>query len=66
MKVHKPVRWKEGMFLRPQHFQQYDRYLESREARRIQALEQHHWGLLHCEIDENSLNNYVFNIFYPF
>jgi type VI secretion system protein ImpJ len=62
MKVHKPVRWKEGMFLRPQHFQQHDRYLESREARRLQAVEQYHWGLLHCEIDENSLNNYVFNV----
>jgi len=62
MKVLKPVRWKEGMFLRPQHFQQYDRYLESREARRLQAIEHHHWGLLNFEIDENSLNNYVFNV----
>jgi len=62
MKTLKPMRWKEGMFLRPQHFQQYDLYLESREVSRFQALESCDWGLLGCEIDSDSLNNFVFKL----
>ena len=38
MKIVKPVRWKEGMFLRPQHFQQLDLYLEARENCRLAAV----------------------------
>ena len=60
MKVLKPMRWKEGMFLRPHHFQQYDLYLESRETSRLHALERYAWGLLHMEVDPDSLNNFVF------
>ena len=52
MKVAKPIRWKGGMFLRPQHFQQYDCYLENRESSRMQAVESLHWGLLHLDVDE--------------
>ena len=51
MKVLKPMRWKEGMFLRPQHFQHYDLYLESREVNRFHAAESYYWGLLRMEID---------------
>ena len=29
MSTLKPLRWREGMFLRPQHFQQYDLFLEA-------------------------------------
>lgn len=58
----KPLRWREGMFLRPQHFQQYDLFLEQRESQRLRALEQHAWGVLHVEVDESSLSNYVFKI----
>ena len=62
MKVLKPMRWKEGMFLRPQHFQQYDLYLENREFSRFQSLESFGWGLLQCEIDEDALTNFVFDV----
>jgi len=62
MKLHKPMRWKEGMFLRPQHFQQYDLFIESREISRFMAVESHAWGLLRMDVDENALDNYVFNL----
>jgi type VI secretion system protein ImpJ len=62
MKIVKPVRWKEGMFLRPHHFQQYDLYLEARESCRLHSVESHEWGLLHAELDEDALANFVLNI----
>ena len=62
MKLIKPMRWKEGMFLRPQHFQQYDLYLENREFSRFQSLQSCGWGLLQLEIDEEALGNFVFNV----
>lgn len=62
MKHLKPVRWKEGMFLRPQHLQQYDLYLESREATRFEMYESHGWGLVHLELNESSLRNFVLSV----
>ncbi len=62
MKLQKPMRWKEGMFLRPQHFQQYDLYLENREFSRFQALERFGWGLLNVEVDEEALSNFTFDL----
>lgn len=62
MKLVKPVRWKEGMFLRPQHLQQHDLYLENREYSRFQSLQSFGWGLLQLEIDEEALSNFVFDV----
>lgn len=62
MKVLKPMRWTEGMFLRPQHFQQFDLFLENREYSRFRALETFGWGLLQLEIDTGALSNFVFNV----
>ena len=62
MKHLKPVRWKEGMFLRPQHLQQYDLYLESREASRFEMHQSQGWGLVHLELNESSLHNFVLNV----
>jgi len=62
MKVLKPMRWSEGMFLRPQHFQQFDLYLENREYSRFRSLETFGWGLLQLEIDQEALSNFVFKI----
>lgn len=55
----RPLRWKEGMFLRPHHLQQYDRYLESREIAYLNAVEHYGWGLAELEIQEESLANFV-------
>jgi type VI secretion system protein ImpJ len=55
MKVADKVAWSEGVLLRPQHFQQADRYHESLVAARLDALDALNWGALHIELDERAL-----------
>lgn len=62
MKLLKPLRWKEGMFLRPQHFQQYDLYLENREFSRFRSVQMYGFGLLALKIDADALTNFVFQV----
>lgn len=59
MEYLRPIRWKEGMFLRPHHLQQFDFYQESREVALARSLEHYGWGFVRLEIDDESLNNYV-------
>jgi len=47
-----PVAWTEGMFLRPQHFQQQDRHFQSSLR---QVKHPMNWGLESIDIDESSL-----------
>jgi type VI secretion system protein ImpJ len=49
------VVWQEGMFLRTQHFQQQDRWLESVVRGRVQALRPHPWGLTEFSLDRDLL-----------
>ncbi|MGC8469534.1 MAG: type VI secretion system baseplate subunit TssK [Acetobacteraceae bacterium] len=49
------VIWQEGMFLRAQHFQQQDRWLESVVRARAGALRPHPWGLTEFAIDRDLL-----------
>ncbi|THJ31070.1 type VI secretion system baseplate subunit TssK [Lampropedia aestuarii] len=49
------VIWSEGMFLRSQHFQQQERYVESRLFQSITALVGFHWGFSVLEVDEEAL-----------
>ncbi|HKB08641.1 MAG TPA: type VI secretion system baseplate subunit TssK [Candidatus Polarisedimenticolia bacterium] len=58
----RPVRWKEGMFLRPHHLQQHDVYVESRESGRPQGLDPYAWGIQKIELDEDALSNYVVSV----
>ena len=44
--------WSEGMFLRPQHFQQQTRYLENFIENRCSAFGKHAWGFSELKIDE--------------
>lgn len=46
------VAWREGQFLRPQHFQQADRALGWQLRARADSLRPHPWGLTEVEIDE--------------
>ncbi len=62
MRSLRPVRWTEGMFLRPHHFQQLELFLESRDMARAQALSAHAWGLLHLEVDEAALDNFTLDL----
>lgn len=49
------VLWTEGMFLRPQHFQQHDRWLEHHVEVRVSALRNHAWGFVEINIDKQLL-----------
>lgn len=47
--------WSEGMFLRPQHFQQHDRYLEALIEDRCSPLRPYAWGVRKLELDQEAL-----------
>jgi type VI secretion system protein ImpJ len=47
--------WSEGLFLRPQHFQQQERYLEGYVQGRAASLRSHSWGLTQFEIERDLL-----------
>ena len=49
--------WGEGLFLRPQHFQQQDAYHESRLHQVASALHPHAWGLRRARIDVDGLGS---------
>ncbi|MFL0357685.1 type VI secretion system baseplate subunit TssK [Erythrobacter sp. GH1-10] len=46
------VAWREGMFLRPQHFQAQDRFIESFVAARHDWALPYSWGVAELEIDQ--------------
>lgn len=49
------VVWSEGLFLRPQHFQQQDRHSQWQLEARTRPLGPFQWGFSAIEIDENAL-----------
>lgn len=49
------VVWQEGMLLRPQHFQQSDRYYEHQLKARTRLLDVYPWGFFSLEIDRQFL-----------
>lgn len=49
----KRVAWREGVFLRPQHFQQADRAADARLRARLDAVRPYPWGLTELAIDED-------------
>lgn len=54
MSAHKVV-WCEGMLLRPQHFQQNDRYHDHQLRERTRLLGRYSWGFFDLEIDSQFL-----------
>ncbi len=51
------VLWGEGMFLRPQHFQQQDLYLDGRLAHCLTTVQPHPWGLCSLAVDQDALKS---------
>ncbi|QPK63470.1 type VI secretion system baseplate subunit TssK [Methylomonas sp. LL1] len=49
------VVWSEGMFLRPQHFQQHDRYVESLVRGLSQDIRAYTWGFSRLKLDHANL-----------
>ena len=51
------ILWGDGLFLRPQHFQQQDQYHEQRLHHSMQALHPYAWGVSQIQIDRDALGN---------
>ncbi|WP_087020903.1 type VI secretion system baseplate subunit TssK [Thaumasiovibrio subtropicus] len=49
------VAWSEGMFLRPQHFQQQERFIKRESALLHENLRQYSWGVASLELDASLL-----------
>ncbi|GLX90423.1 hypothetical protein Pfra02_29910 [Pseudomonas fragi] len=49
------ILWGEGLFLRPQLFQQQDRYHEARLSQMSQLLQPYAWGIQRLKLDKASL-----------
>lgn len=55
MSVFNKVVWSEGLLLRPQHFQQQDRFFERYVETRCAALRGHSWGFTEIELERDLL-----------
>lgn len=55
MTLSNKVVWSEGMFLRPQHFQQQDRYFEAQIRKCSSAFTPHGWGIKELQMDRELL-----------
>jgi type VI secretion system protein ImpJ len=50
------VVWAEGMFIKPQHFQQQERYFENLLKAIHTSVNNHAWGIIYCEFDQSLLS----------
>ena len=55
MTKHAKVLWGEGLFLRPQHFQQQDAYLASLASNALLTAQPFGWGVRALDIDLDAL-----------
>jgi type VI secretion system protein ImpJ len=55
MSINRKVLWSEGMFLRPQHFQQHDRFVENLVNGRCRGLRSFDWGFSSLKVDKGQL-----------
>ncbi|MBU2870469.1 type VI secretion system baseplate subunit TssK [Colwellia sp. E2M01] len=51
-----PIAWTEGMFLRPQHMQQQERYLQFQQSRINAKVSPLSWGIFDLDIDNSMLS----------
>jgi type VI secretion system protein ImpJ len=56
------VVWSEGMFLRPQHFQQHDRYVERLVRTRVNGLAPYPWGVTELTLNRELLTTGKFAV----
>lgn len=62
MDPQKSIYWHEGLFLRPQHFQQQDYSQQSFSYGLVKQISPFHWGLNSLSIVTPVLNNHIFEI----
>ena len=56
MSIYKKVVWSEGLFLRPQHFQQQDRHIERYIETRCEGLTSYSWGFTEFQLETDLLS----------
>jgi type VI secretion system protein ImpJ len=62
MSWYSKVVWSEGLFLRPHHLQQNDRYLEHLVESRVRQVAPYPWGFSHLEIDRDLAQQAKFSL----
>lgn len=55
--MYKRVVWREGLFIRPQHFQQQDRYIRTALMTLAKELNSNGWGFFDLKLDKNLLGS---------
>ncbi|MBU2546857.1 MAG: type VI secretion system baseplate subunit TssK [Proteobacteria bacterium] len=58
----RPIYWHEGMLLRPQHFQQQDRYHETLVHHLLTRVNPFYWGVVDLGVNPDALHNMVFEV----
>jgi len=54
MSIVSRVDWTQGLYLRPEHFQQQERFLESQRRRQARLLHTHGWGIAALEFESGT------------
>ena len=62
MSWYSKVFWSEGLFLRPHHLQQNDRYVERLVESRVRRVTPYPWGFSHLEIDQDLAQQSKFSL----
>ena len=60
--MERPLFWRQGLFLQPQHFQLVDRYYHSLFSSLYRNLQPYPWGMGKIQIQNAALDNQTFNI----
>ena len=55
--IYNKIAWSEGMLLKPQHFQQQERYFESLIFKQLQYTQAYYWGFYQLSLDKEALTN---------
>ena len=62
MTQHRPLHWREGMFVRSHHFQQWDLHLAERLKQVIEQIEPDSWGVANLAVNDGSLQEERFEV----
>ena len=62
MAQHRPLHWREGMFVRSHHFQQWDLHLAERLKQVIEQIEPDSWGVANLAVNDGSLQEERFEV----
>ena len=63
MSWYSKVFWSEGLFLRPHHLQQNDRYIEHLLEKRVRYTTPYPWGFAQLEIDKDLTEQIKFAVY---